>query len=57
MLDVTSFNEWHEDTEIEPTGPGTATSTPTTYTQSYTYTAHGLGLLDALKQFRTAHGL
>ena len=56
MLDVTSFNEWHEDTEIEPTAAGTATATPTTYTQGYTYTAHGLGLLDALQQFRAAHG-
>jgi hypothetical protein len=48
---VTTFNEWHEDTELEPIAPAAATSTPALYTQGYTFVAHGRSLLDVLRRY------
>jgi glycoprotein endo-alpha-1,2-mannosidase len=53
---ITSWNEWHEDTEIEPTAPAVSSTGPTLYTQGYTYVSHGTKLLATVKAFRTAHG-
>ncbi len=36
ILMVNSFNEWYEDTQIEPTAPGQTTSTDSSDTQKYT---------------------
>lgn len=55
-LFITTWNEWHEDTEIEPTAPAASSTGPTLYTQGYTYISHQSKLLDAVKAFRTAHG-
>jgi hypothetical protein len=52
---VTSWNEWHEDTQIEPTGAIAASNTPTQYTTGYTYHAYGFKLLDILKTFKLSH--
>ncbi|HVL23635.1 MAG TPA: DNRLRE domain-containing protein [Thermomicrobiales bacterium] len=52
---VTSWNEWHEDTQIEPTGAIAASNTPTQYTTGYTYYAYGFKLLDILKAFKLSH--
>jgi glycoprotein endo-alpha-1,2-mannosidase len=55
MVCVTSFNEWHEDTMIEPTaGTGTTTTndlsaTRTTYTQGLEYDDYGFGFLEFLR--------
>ena len=54
MVHITSFNEWHEDTEIEPsvvTGPTTIDTSPTgsQYTQGLVYQGYGTTYLDILR--------
>jgi glycoprotein endo-alpha-1,2-mannosidase len=55
-VNVTSFNEWHEDTQLEPVGPAVASSTPTSYTRGYTYPADGSRLLELLRAWRARNG-
>jgi len=55
MILVTSWNEWNEDTAIEPVG-GVATSrdnspSGTAYTQGYTYGGEGHADLDVIRNF------
>lgn len=52
-LMVTSWNEWHEDTQIEPTAPAPPTALPAELTTGYTYAAQGFALLEALRRFVT----
>lgn len=52
LLTVTSWNEWHEDTQIEPTAPAAPSDGPTAVTQGYPYGAYGFSLLDHLAQFK-----
>ena len=53
---VTSFNEWNEDTAIEPlevSGPTTGDdSEGNEYTQGYSYSGFGLKYLETIKEFR-----
>ncbi|CAJ1947299.1 unnamed protein product [Cylindrotheca closterium] len=49
LLVVNSLNEWHEDTQIEPT-VGTASSTPINHTFGFTYEGYGTKYLDILKE-------
>jgi hypothetical protein len=54
MIHITSFNEWHEDTEIEPsvvTGPTTTdtSATGSQDTQGLVYQGFGTTYLDILR--------
>lgn len=50
---VNSFNEWHEDTQIEPCD-GNATNLPTGYTQGLEYVGYGELYLDLLRNYTSA---
>jgi len=55
IMMVTSFNEWHEDTQIEPTGiagPTTRDSSGGTLTQGVTYPGYGDRYLEILAKLK-----
>lgn len=52
LLMVNSFNEWHEDTQIEPVN-GTLTTLPYNYTQGIEYEGYGTRYLDILRLMTT----
>lgn len=49
LLIVNSFNEWHEDTQIEPT-VGETTTFPYNYTRGLEYSGYGTLYLDILRE-------
>jgi glycoprotein endo-alpha-1,2-mannosidase len=50
LLLVNSFNEWHEDTQIEPTVVGTSTTIPFSMTQGVEYEGYGDLYLNILRE-------
>jgi glycoprotein endo-alpha-1,2-mannosidase len=50
LLLVNSFNEWHEDTQIEPTGESPGTSLPDILTMGVEYEGYGELYLDILRE-------
>ena len=53
LLAVTSWNEWNEDTQIEPTALGSQlTTSPVELTQGYAYQPYGFSLLELLRRFK-----
>lgn len=50
MLVVNSFNEWHEDTQIEPVKRGGKTKRPWTLTQGQIYRGYGELFLNILRE-------
>ena len=54
LLTVTSWNEWNEDTQIEPTAPAPAATGPVTATQGYPFESYGTSLLERLAQFKSS---
>lgn len=47
---VNSWNEWHEDTQIEPVAVGEETVKPWYLTQGYVYQGYGEQYLDILRE-------
>lgn len=52
LVMVNSFNEWHEDTQIEPV-KGALTTRPYNYTEGIEYDGYGTLYLDILKKMTT----
>ncbi len=51
LLAVTSWNEWGEDTQIEPTAPAPTSDGPAAVTQGYPFASYGSLLLERLASF------
>jgi hypothetical protein len=54
LLMVTSFNEWHEDTMIEPVKIGVETNGPQDMTNGLAYVGYGTLYLDILRNYTEA---
>src|SRR5581483_12198107 len=51
LLAVTSWNEWGEDTQLEPTAPAPTSSGPIAQTLGYPYVSYGTLPLERLLAF------
>lgn len=50
LMMINSFNEWHEDSQIEPVAGGSSSTSPFNLTQGVTYEAYGELYLNILRE-------
>jgi hypothetical protein len=55
IMMITSWNEWHEDTQIEPVIDALVTAEPFKYTLGLKTPSYGFDLLNILKDFNTTY--
>jgi glycoprotein endo-alpha-1,2-mannosidase len=52
LVAVTSWNEWYEDSQIEPTAPAPPATGPVAVTGGYPFASYGFSLLEVLARFK-----
>ncbi len=54
LVAVTSWNEWFEDSQIEPTAPAPPSDRATAVTEGYPFSSYGTSLLETLARYKAS---